>query len=224
MILFLLLWALFQGGAKAAIHSWDTVGHQSFFHSSNISGGYAADALQLISKFPVATIEKYQNYQQEPEEEAISSTLRAIKAFNPDVTTIFYYNSVCAFPQYSELQQKLSGADFLRLENGSYARLNCALQRGLKVYNLASEKVRQLWKAACLNSGADGCFVDRAVNGMQIANLNLTSSTRTAYLKGHTQAINELQQKLGAGFVIANHAYGPPPRFFTHELSATRSL
>ena len=41
--------------------SWDTL--PVFFHSSNSSGPYNDDALKVIAKFLMATIEKYVGYE-----------------------------------------------------------------------------------------------------------------------------------------------------------------
>ena len=40
--------------------SWDTL--SVFFHSANSSGPYNEEALQIIAKFQMATIEKYMGY------------------------------------------------------------------------------------------------------------------------------------------------------------------
>lgn len=40
--------------------------------------------------------------------------------------------------------------------------------------------------------------------------MNLTAEHAEAYLKGHVQMLRDLQTAVGAGPIIANHAYGPP--------------
>ena len=58
-MLILLAAALLFGSASAALpqFSWDTL--PVFFHSSNSTGQYNDDALKVIAKFQMVTIEKW---------------------------------------------------------------------------------------------------------------------------------------------------------------------
>ena len=47
-------------GAVLPQFSWDTL--PVFFHSSNTSGPYSADAIRVIAKYPMVTIEKWQGF------------------------------------------------------------------------------------------------------------------------------------------------------------------
>ena len=96
-----------------------------FYHSCNFTGPYTDEALKTVAKFPFVTIEKGQgvtlcasppphptgccltlpllrsgtgprNYA----EDKIVDTLRRVKAIDPNISTVFYYNSVLDWPFY----------------------------------------------------------------------------------------------------------------------------
>ena len=79
-----------------------------FIHTSNASGPINAAALQLMAKFPMVTVEKFQgpcgnSKSASPvcdQEKLIVAALKGVKALNPNVSTVFYYNSVLDFEQY----------------------------------------------------------------------------------------------------------------------------
>jgi hypothetical protein len=66
----------------------------------------------MMAKFPLVTVEKFQgpcgwDANASPacdEETQIVETLRGVKEINPNVSTVFYYNSLYDFPQYVQLQ------------------------------------------------------------------------------------------------------------------------
>ena len=84
--------------------SWDTLGNMTFFHSCNFSGQFSSAALDTIQKFPFVTIEKGQGFQDGSApcsaaagmcaEEKIIAQIRAIKARDATISTVFYMNSV----------------------------------------------------------------------------------------------------------------------------------
>ena len=85
----------------------------------------------------------------------------------------------------------------------------------LLVYDLTQEVVSELFANACLNltkTGAvDGCFVDRAVDGLPAANMGASKTVELEY--AHVTTLQRMQQELKAGPngpLIANHAYSMP--------------
>ena len=61
-----------------------------------------------MAKFQMVTIEKWQAIDaggdaNETMSQNIAHELKRVKNVNPNVSTIFYYNSVCDFPHYSDL-------------------------------------------------------------------------------------------------------------------------
>ena len=113
--------------------SWEHV--PVFFHTSNTTGPYNQEALKIMAKFPLVTIEKFQGpdsgylYPAEQwvccEEDRIVQALKAVKSINPNVTGIFYYNMVLDFPQY-RLHQEFSKNEswWLHDDNGNVVRVS----------------------------------------------------------------------------------------------------
>ena len=166
--------------AVMPMHEWTTVGHMSFFHRSNTSGPFADAAIGVMSKFQMVTIEKWQGIDvpggNETMEKNIVGELKRVKDVNASVSTIFYYNSVCDFPQYDELysQYVAMPEHWLRDASGATVFQSCAgfdnssYPSGMPVYNHADTVARDLWISECVNATntgvVDGCFVDRAVD------------------------------------------------------------
>ena len=73
--------------------SWDTL--PVFFHSANSTGQYNDDALKVIAKFQMATIEKSMGYdiKNVDDEDEMVIAMKAIKAVNPKTSIYFYMNS-----------------------------------------------------------------------------------------------------------------------------------
>ena len=89
--------------------SWDTV--QPFYHSCNESGAFSEEALAVITKFPIVTIEKGQGLNAAPSpghhaEAKILAALRSVKEADKNISTVFYYNSVLDWTMY-DLHEKL---------------------------------------------------------------------------------------------------------------------
>jgi hypothetical protein len=81
--------------------SWDTVGNMTFFHSCNETGPFSPEALQVIVKFPMVTIEKGQGFHDSSvstfAEPKIIDELRRVKALDSSICTVFYMNSVLSW-------------------------------------------------------------------------------------------------------------------------------
>ena len=106
---------LAAGAPSPPAFSWDTVGKMAFYHSCNFTGPYTDEALQVVAKFPMVTIEKGQQVFESPPplaEDAIVATLRRVKALNSNISTIFYYNSVLDWPFYRLHQQMVEHPEF----------------------------------------------------------------------------------------------------------------
>ena len=123
-------------GPPSVHFSWDTV--PVFFHSSNYTGPYDDEAIRIMARFPLVTIEKFQGpdsgykYPLNPykccEEDRIVKTLKRVKAINPNVSGVFYYNSVLDFPQY-RLHEEFSKNEswWLRDSHGNVIRIKVSL-------------------------------------------------------------------------------------------------
>ncbi|XP_065183723.1 uncharacterized protein LOC135814525 [Sycon ciliatum] len=205
--------------------SWDHV--PVFIHTSNTTGPFNDQALQIMAKFPIVTIEKYQgpnsgyHYPAEKwvccEEDRIVDTLKSVKKINPNITGIFYYNMVLDYPQY-RLHENFAKNEswWLHDQFGNVVKvgINAGAHntKDLLVYDTTQEAVSELFMHACLDlvpSGAvDGCFVDRPVDGLP--HQNMTTDMSVNLMASHVTTLQAFQEQLKRGPLIANHGYGMP--------------
>ena len=111
------VWCAHAYTPKGPRFSWDTL--PVFFHGSNASGPVNSAGLQMMARFPLVTVEKFQG----PcgwgpgasptcdQEGQIIDVLRRVKDLNPNTSTVFYYNagqrpSWPAFPVVGAQQQQ----------------------------------------------------------------------------------------------------------------------
>jgi len=168
-----------------------------------------------MSKFPLVTVEKGQGVQDESDpryaEDKIVDTLRRVKAKDANISTIFYYNSVLDWPFYKLHEDFLDHPEWwLKKKDGSVCRISgdwgFPNHTDMLVFDFAQKDVRDFWASECLNMTktgvVDGCFSDRADG--------TPCGAGQEYKDGHIQVHRELQQALGDGVLIANHAYTMP--------------
>ncbi|XP_065182760.1 uncharacterized protein LOC135813611 [Sycon ciliatum] len=202
--------------------SWDHV--PVFIHTSNTTGPFNDQALQIMAKFPIVTIEKYQgpnsgyHYPAEKwvccEEDRIVDTLKSVKKINPNITGIFYYNMVLDFPQY-RLHENFAKNEswWLHDQHGNVVRVAGGGHghADLLVYDTRQKTVADLFMNACLDlvpTGAvDGCFVDRPVDGIPDTD---TPEKYLDLITSHITTLQEFQNRLGNGPLVANHGYSMP--------------
>ena len=104
----LLTAALLQSSVAAAPppFSWETL--PVFLHVGNNSGPFNDAAIEVMAKFAMVTLDKWQGpCGQRPdatpacdEEGTMLAEARRIKRANPNVSTLLYWNSILDFPQY----------------------------------------------------------------------------------------------------------------------------
>merc|ERR1719468_1151693 len=107
--------------------SWDTV--PVFFHSCNFSGPYTDEAIAIMTKFPMVTIEKGQGVEDanapRPAEEKIVSTLQRVKEADGNVSTLFYYNSLMDWSVYRMHEEFLNEPSWhLKDVDGNDCKIN----------------------------------------------------------------------------------------------------
>jgi len=190
--------------------SWDTV--PVFYHSCNFTGTYNDDALKIVSKFPLVTIEKGQQVR-EPgvAETKIVNVLKKVKELDSNISTIFYYNSVLDWPFYQLHQNFLEHPKWwMKNKTGGVCRMNgdgsFPNHTNMLVFDFAQEEVRDFWMSECINMTktgyVDGCFSDRAIG--------TPCGGSSAYTDGHLKVHQDLQKALKNGVLIANHGYSMP--------------
>ena len=126
-------------------------------------------ALSRLSLTQV-TIEKFQWPANASQEATIVNVLKGVKAINPNVSTIFYYNSVLDFPQY-DLAKTMAAKPQLMLHNaeGGIVKMSGGGHTNMDVFDFGNAEMRALFIEECVNATqtgyVDGCFLDRAVDG-----------------------------------------------------------
>ena len=166
--------------------SWDTV--PIAFHGANQSGVFNAAAIATLAKhYLMVTVEKWytacgskhpiQNGPWCNVEKAMYSTFNAIKAINPNVTTIMYLNFMFDFSMYHlaglVAAREATGEQLLlRDERGELVVLCNDANYYCNVTNFDWSKpaMIELWLDAVKNAtsvgGVDGIFADHAGKGI----------------------------------------------------------
>ena len=200
--------------------SWETL--PVFIHVGNNSGPFNDAAIDVLAKFAMVTLDKWQGpCGQQPgatpacdEEGAMLAEARRIKRANPNVSTVLYWNSVLDFPQYALHAGMLARPELMLRDNrtGDAVLLDGGGHTGMDVFDLANPAARSFFMSDCVNatrSGVvDGCYMDRATDVSPV--VNLSAAQARAYEAGHMTMLTDLQVLLGDGPVIGNRAYGPP--------------
>lgn len=194
--------------------SWDTL--PVFHHGSNQSGIYSDEAIETLAKFPMVVIEKWQDIRgsdNKTEDERIMFEGRRIKAMNPNVSVIFYYNAVCDFQQYAQGPKFLQHPEYwLRDSAGAPVNMSCAGFKNLgPAPDFSVKGARDLFIASCADAAktgaVDGCFVDRYLTNVSS---KLSAQTQVSYWAGKRLMLQELQAAV-PGPVASNHMCNDPP-------------
>eukprot|EP00038_Savillea_parva_P010202 m.188582 g.188582 ORF g.188582 m.188582 type:complete len:501 (+) comp17487_c0_seq1:41-1543(+) len=218
---------------RAPRFSWDTI--PIFIHSSNSSGSVNDDAIALMAKFPLVTIEKFQGTcanspgvgPQCHQEDAIIDVLKRVRQVNPNATTIFYYNTVLNFKQYAFGGQGFPTPLLLTNSSGDLITMGHG-QMELAIYDFGQAAAQAEFLAECVNATrtgwVDGCFADRVMDGSPCCNDGsgnallggakcedisspMTTAQCAAYNTGHLDVVNNLTRAISPGPIIANHAF-----------------
>ena len=185
-------------GAMLPQFSWDTL--PVFFHSSNTSGPYSADAIRVIAKYPMVTIEKWQGYDVKniDDEDEMVLAMKAIKQANPKVATYFYMNSHKDRPEMTRMARQLQEHPdwVLKDKDGNQVKN----EQGFLVFDLSNPDVRQWWIKTCLDAvtaaNGDGCFCDSSQRTNQ-SFPNVPPLKLQEWGKGLLQLTKDMQQQLG---------------------------
>ena len=193
--------------------SWDTL--PVFFHSSNSTGQYNDDALKVIAKFQMATIEKWMGYDVKDvdDEDEMVLAMKAIKAVNPKIATYFYMNSHKDRPEMTRMARELdANPDYaLRDDNGDRVKNS----QGFYVFDLSKVEVRKWWLNICLNAtkyaNGDGCFCDSSQRVNATFTPPVSESKEKAWNEGLVSLTREVQEALGDDNLligkVANQSY-----------------
>ena len=211
--LLLLFVGIYSTWAALPQFSWDTL--PVFFHSSNSTGQYNDDALKVIAKFQMATIEKWMGYDVKDvdDEDEMVLAMKAIKAVNPKIATYFYMNSHKDRPEMTRMARELdANPDYaLRDDNGDRVKNS----QGFYVFDLSKVEVRKWWLNICLNAtkyaNGDGCFCDSSQRVNATFTPPVSESKEKAWNEGLVSLTREVQEALGDDNLligkVANQSY-----------------
>jgi hypothetical protein len=193
--------------------SWDTL--PVFFHSSNSSGPYSSDALKVIAKYPMVTIEKWMGYDVKDvdDEDEMVMAMKAVKNINPNVATYFYMNSFKDRPEMTRMARELKeNPDYaLKDSNGTLVKNG----QGYYVFDLSNPKVRQWWLDTCINAtkyaDGDGCYCDSSqhTDGNNFKP-SITPDKQTAWGEGLLTLTKDVQDALGVDKLLIGKVAGQP--------------
>ena len=215
MMLRLLLLAIGICSTRAALpqFSWDTL--PVFFHSSNSTGQYNEDALKVIAKFQMATIEKWMGYDVKnvDDEDEMVLAMKAIKAVNPKITTYFYMNSHKDRPEMTRMARELDANPDYALQDDNGVRVKNS--QGFYVFDLSKVEVRKWWLNICLNAtkyaNGDGCFCDSSQRINATFTPPVSEIKEKAWNEGLISLTREVQEALGDDNLligkVANQSY-----------------
>ena len=185
-------------GATLPQFSWDTL--PVFFHSSNSSGPYSADAIRVISKYSMVTIEKWQGYDMKnvDDEDQMVLAMKAIKQANPKVATYFYMNSFKDRPEMTRMARELQQHQDWILHNDDGKPVKNS--QGFIVFDQSNPDVRQWWLKTCLDAvsaaDGDGCYCDSSQH-TDSAFPNVSATKMQEWSKGLLTLTQDVQEKLG---------------------------
>lgn len=197
--------------------SWATV--PVFWHACNASGAFNSAALAFLTSHPFAsvTLEKGQgingSFADGPTAEArILAAAAQLKAIQPQLPIVAYFNSVLDWPYYA-LHAAMTAHPEWALQNSS--GLPVLLHgdssfpqppEGMKVFDFGAPAVRD-WFAGAASTALppsliDGCFQDRAgEEGFP----GVPAAAASRYAAGHDAVLQGIQARLGASrFLIQN--------------------
>mmetsp|Transcript_55665 Transcript_55665/g.82812 ORF Transcript_55665/g.82812 Transcript_55665/m.82812 type:complete len:390 (+) Transcript_55665:68-1237(+) len=190
--------------------SWETV--MPFFHSCNETGLWSDEALDVISKFPMVTVEKGQGFLSNSSgyaEDHIITQLAAVKARDPTIQTVFYMNSVLNWFFYALAKEYENIPAYWLYDSTTHKPVRSKGDRafqpqpseGMLVFNHAIPAVRSLWKDVCynaVNSGVvDGCFADSSFPDSKHTYTHLNASDRAAFEAGKVITNADITRKFG---------------------------
>jgi hypothetical protein len=164
-------------------------------------------------------------------ENAILDTAQRIKAINPAVSVLLYFNTMLAFPFYSATG-RFEAANALTLDMNTHKPISIRNDEGMEgifIYGFEQPVGQQLFIEAVKNwtsTGViDGIFADKWASGAQVTaagqwqfcnhNIcgNVTEPTARAWNEGKAKVLAALTTEIGEGPVYSNDGPHPFPPF-----------
>ena len=212
LLLFSALVLLPVSKAALPVFSWDTL--PVFFHSSNASGMYTKEALRVIAKYPMVTIEKWQSYdvKEIDDEDAMAVFMKTVKEINPKAATYFYMNSFKDRPEMTRMaRQFMQNPGYqLKDDHGTLVKNS----QGFYAFDLSKIEVRKWWMNTCLNathfSNGDGCYCDSSQRTDGKFKPPLSPEKAKAWGEGLVALTKEVQEALGGDKLLIGKTTDQP--------------
>jgi hypothetical protein len=151
--------------------SFDTV--QGFMHSQNQNQlDWSADALDVIVKYPIVTVEKsqggYTPWLGSMAEEKIVHSCKQIKeaakSAGTNTRVVYYWNANQNWWHFRAAELGTTHPEwFLYKADGTHLLKKSSLP--LRYFNFSVPEMKSAWKEICLaatRTGCDGCFIDNS--------------------------------------------------------------
>ena len=216
-------------------HDWTKV--PIFFHGSDpngtAGGGFTDVALATISRFPIVTLEKWQGSSLVPytwQEDAWVVAARQIKARNPAITVLVWFDTVHIYEQDTTLDPDLKDREYksawetgctsgnlhasrfldahpeylLMQDDGRKKALD---NMGCHIYNYGEPAAQCYWQRMCLElvaSGViDGCGADASQSSAS-SGWQISKPAEELWNRGHAKMLWELLGRMGNGLLLGD--------------------
>lgn len=176
--------------------------------------------MDTIAKFPLVTIEKGQGFNDQdcskygPDvhfpcaEEKVVEQCKAIKARDPTIATVFYYNAVISWYFYHMNVVMQATPDYQLKDSYTgkpvYVRGDEHFNppaRGMLVFDHGKADARAYWESACVNATktgfVDGCFSDSSQVDSHKTAVHLNEADHAAFEFGKVQSMTDLTAFFG---------------------------
>ena len=199
----------------------------------NSTGQYNDDALKVIAKFQMVTIEKWMGWEVKgiDDEDEMVLAMMAVKKLNPKVATYFYMNSVRDRPEMTHMARDLQQHPEYALKDDKGEKV---MSGDYYVFDLSKQEVREWWLNICLNAtkfaNGDGCFCDMSASEDAHLKPPPSESIMKVWGEGMVNLTHEVQEALGDDKLligkVANQSYVKAVQieFFTPDNKSINSL
>ena len=217
-------------------HSWSTI--PVFFHGSDpngtAGGGFTDLALETITKFPIVTLEKWQGSSVVPytwQEDAWVESARQIKAIDPTITVLVWFDTVHIYEQDTTLDPDLKDRKYEspwetsctsgNFHGGRYLDSHPSLllmeENGVKkaldgwgchIYNYANPAAQCYFQKMCLQMVAsgviDGCGVDASQSHAREDQWQISKPVAERWNAGHASMLRGLRANMGNAILLGD--------------------
>lgn len=200
--------------------SWDTV--PVYAHMRKVAQGFTDEEVEfLATHYDFITIEKAHGIEDYGTSEAgIITDARRLKAVNPDIKVLFYWNGLLGYPMYA------AHDEFLAIPDGALRRLDGELDlknASLHRYDLSNPEVRDWWisvaEDALAEGDLDGVFIDalpQVTIRPQTLIARIGADKQAALSAGLDQLLIDTRARLGPEKIVVYNGIRSIPNSWDH--------